>query len=394
MITIPTLNDLYTSIKADLEAEMGVSISLIGKVFLRATASVQAAKLKLYYLAIANLQKNIFVDTAEPESMGGTLERFGRVKIGRNPFAAVAGQYTLTVTGTLGATIPGQTLFKSDDTSASPGYLFILDSSHTLAGSTDTITVRALTPGTDSKLDVLNTLSPTAPIALVNSGPASVYVSAIVVQPLAAEDTEEYREEVLNSYRMEPQGGAATDYRLWSQDAQGVEQVYPYAKSGSPCEIDLYVEATIADSTDGKGTPSQSILDDVEDVVEFNPDTTLALNERGRRPLQVVVNFLPITVKEIGITITGFTGVTAAQKTLLLSAFTAAISEIRPFVSGADILSDKNDILDTNKLIGIIVSAIPGAVFTTVSFTVDGVSKSTFTFTDGYIPNLNTVTYV
>lgn len=83
-VQIPTTQELYTSIKSDLETELNINIPVFGKIFLRALAAVQAAKLKLYYLAIASVQKNIFPDTADPESIGGTLERFGIVKLGRN----------------------------------------------------------------------------------------------------------------------------------------------------------------------------------------------------------------------------------------------------------------------------------------------------------------------
>ena len=102
MINIKTTSELYTSILADIEAEFGISISLTGKVFLRAMAAVQAAKLRIFYLALGKVQKNIFVDTADPAAQGGTLERFGSVKLNRYPTAATAGEYLVTVTGTSG----------------------------------------------------------------------------------------------------------------------------------------------------------------------------------------------------------------------------------------------------------------------------------------------------
>src|ERR1700739_2834525 len=105
MITIPTFSQLYNGILSDLQTQFGVNINPVGKSFLRILASVQAGKFKLYYLAIGNLQKNIFVDTADPEELGGTLQRFGRVKINRNPFQAIAGQYTVRLAGQAGATI-------------------------------------------------------------------------------------------------------------------------------------------------------------------------------------------------------------------------------------------------------------------------------------------------
>lgn len=391
MIAIPTLSQLYTSVLNDLETQYGVTISPVGKTFLRALAAVQAGKLKLFYLVIGNLQKNIFADTAESESIGGTLERFGRVKLGRNPFGATAAQYELTITGSIGAVIKAGTTFKSDDDSLNPGYLFVLDTDYTLVATTDTITVRALTAGIESELNETDTLTATTPIALVDPG---AYVSDVVVEPLSAETTEAYRTAILNSYRLEAQGGAATDYRLWSQDAQGVAAVYPYAKSGASNEINLFIEATVADSTDGKGTPSASILADVEEVVEFNPDTTLPLLERGRRPLGVFqVHYLPVTIKQVDIIITGYSGLTAAIQALLLTAITNAVNQIRPFVSAADVLSNKNDILDINKIIATIISQQPGAIFESVTLKINTVEVSSYTFIDGNIPYLNSVTY-
>lgn len=390
MITIPTTAELYEDILADLEAEYGESIPTFGRVFLRAIASVQAAKMKLYYLAIANLQKNIFVDTADPEASGGTLERFGRVKLGRNPFSARAGQYEIQVTGTTGSVINALTTFKSDDTSTNPGKLFILDTPFTLVTNPDTCNVRALEAGLDSQLDTGDTLTATAPIAGVDR---SAEVVSEVVEPLAAEGTEDYRDKTIEAFQLEPQGGAASDFRLWSKDAQGVQQAYPYAKSGVDGEVDLYIEATIADSTDGKGTPSQDILNEVEEVVEFDPDTTKPLEERGRRPISTFqVNYLPVTPLDVNINVAGFTGITTELTTLITNALRSEISLVRPFVSGADVLADKNDILNTNKIISVILEVAPGSIFGAVTMTVAGNPVSTYTFENGEIPYLNTVT--
>lgn len=391
MIAIPTISQLYNGILNDLETQFGANISLIGKVALRAIAATQAGKLKLLYLVVGNTQKNIFVDTADSESIGGTLERFGRVKLGRNPFPATAGEYVLQVTGTPGAVILASTTFKSDDTALNPGMLFILDSAYTLVSNPDTITVRALTPGEISKLNINDTLTATAPIANVDS---SVSVVSETVQPLDAEDIEAYRQAIINSYRLETQGGSVNDYRLWAQDAHGVRTVYPYAKSDAANEINLFIEATIADSTDGKGTPGAFIIAEVESVVELNPNTDLPLLERGRRPLGVFdIHYLPVSIKEIDITITGAIGFTVDIKASILAAITDAINLIRPFVSGGDILADKNDIIDKNKIIGIIILTYPGAIFTDVSFKVNSVSYLTYTFVDGNIPHLNSVAY-
>jgi len=386
MITIPTISQLYTGILSNLETEMGTNVPLFGKNFLRALASVQAAKLWIYYKAIAHLQKNIFIDTADRESAGGTLERFGRTKLGRNPFPATAGSYTIQVTGQISATIPANSTFKSNDDSQNPGKLFVLDAQYILVAETDSITVRALEAGLGSQLSISDGLTSTAPIANVDS---LATVMAENIEPLAAEDIEEYRRKGIEAYQLEPQGGAATDYRLWAGDAQGVKETYVYAKSGASNEINLFVEATIADSLDGKGTPTNAILTEVQDVVEFDPDTSKPITERGRRPLAVFqVHYLPVTIK-----IVGFQDLTAEIETIIFNALKEQIDLIRPFVSGADILSEKNDILNTNKIISIILNARPGSIFTNVILKIDNVDLPTYQFINGNIPYLDTVSY-
>lgn len=390
MVTLPTLQAIYAGVLTDLETEYGVNISLTQKVALRAIAAVQAGKLWLSYKVLGFLQRQVWADTADSEINGGTLERFGRVRLGRNPRPAVAAQYTVSVTGTAGAIIPAQAVFRSNDTALHPGILYILDTEYTMSGSSDAILLRALTAGDAGSLSIGDTLTSTSPIALVNS---TATVTAETVEPLAAETLTAYRAAILQSFRLEAQGGAATDYRIWAADAQGVAAVYPYPKSGETNANNIFVEATIADSTDGKGTPSQAILDEVEAVTNFNPDTTLNINERGRRPNTVVNYFLPITPDTIDIIIDGFTGVTATQQALILQALTDFIATVRPFVVAADAIVDRNDVLSVNNINGVIFSQIPTATYTSATLKVNGVSVSSNMFVQGNIPWLNSVTY-
>lgn len=391
MITIPTLTQLYNRILNDLETEFGNNIPLFGKNYLRAQAATEAASQWLFYKTLGKVQKNIFIDTADPESSGGTLERFGRVKLGRNPFLAQAGQYVVLVTGSNGAVINSETTFKSNDDSLSPGKLFVLDVAYVLSGSGDSITVRALNTGSDSSLMIGDFLTATAPIPNVNS---VVKVDAESVPPLDSEDIEAYREKGIQAYQLEPNGGAASDYRIWSADAQGVARVYPYAKTGAANEIDLYVEANPGDSTDGYGTPSAGILADVEAVVELDPDTTKPINERGRRPLGIFqIHYLPVTIVVIDIVIEDFVGLTPTLTTAIFNAIKAELSATRPFIAGADTLESRNNIFNTNEIISTVLTLSPGADFGDVTLLVDGVDLNTYTFIAGNIPRLNSITY-
>lgn len=384
MIVLPTILQLTESILTDLETEYGSTINEEGRAVLRAIAVVQAGKLKQYYLSLALLQKNIFVDTCDEE----TLKRFGIIKIGRYPFAAVAARYQITVTGTVGGVIPAETTFKSDDTSLSPGILYILDTAFTMTATSELITVRALTLGLDGELDIADTLTATAPIPLVNSS-ATVFSESVA--PLAAETIESYREVVIASYRLETQGGSGGDYRIWSRDAQGVARVYPYAKTNAVSEVDLFIEANAPDSSDGKGTPTQAIIDAVESVVNTNPDITLPDDERGRRPLQVIVNYIPVTVRLIDIIITGAVNFSLTEKAQILSELTSYVSGVRPYVASVDFV--ENDIIDNNNVTGVIVTTKPGAVFTSLTIKVNNVVVASYQFLLGNIPFLSSVTY-
>lgn len=380
MIIIPTLAQLRTDIISDLEAQYSITIPLFGKNWLFVLASVQAGKLWLTYKYMALVQKNILPDTADTEANGGTLERFGRIKLGRNPFPATQGEYTIQLTGTLGTVVPASTTWKSDDDSLNGGRNFILDTSFTLNG-VDIVTVRSLDAGTEAQLNVSDTMTVTGPISGLDSVATVVTES---VAPSDAESIEDYREKIIQSDRLEAQGGAGADYRLWSFDAQGIKQTYPFAANGLVNEVDLFIE-----SDSGNGVPNATELQDVEDAIEL-PTAT----RPSRKPLTVVVNYLPITPLDVDIDIIGFTG-TAAEQLLIDDAIEEYLSNVRPFVSSIDVLSEKKDILSVNNIIFVITSTISGVVFTGVQLTVDGRNVvSPYTFLNGDIPLLNSVNYV
>ena len=167
-MTVPTFTELYNSILTDLRNRYQIRF-IIGKVALNAFALVQAGKLKILYLTAAKIYKNIFVDTADPEVSGGSLERFGRVKLGREPFPATAGEYFINVTGDVAATIAAGTTFKSLDTSTSPDKIFVLDTLFTFTLTTGVIQIRALDLGSEARLEIGDQLQVTAPIANVES---------------------------------------------------------------------------------------------------------------------------------------------------------------------------------------------------------------------------------
>lgn len=367
MINIPTTQELFNSIKLNLEAELNIQIPTFGKAFLFALCGVLAGTLKLFYLTIGKVQKNIFVDTADSEANGGTLERWGRVKLGRNPLPARAAEYEVTITGDVGYTIPAQTTFKSDDDALNPSILYILDAPFTFTTTTETITLRCLTAGLDGKQSINDTLTATAPLAGANE---QVIIDSETIEPLPAETLEQYRQLTIDAFQLEPQGGAGTDYRLWASDAQGVEQTYPYAKSGDSNVVEVFVEAVLSASTDGKGTPSSSILNEVRNVIEFNPNTDLPLFERGRRPLGVFdVDVKSVVISDIVITIND-SEFSANEETLVESSIKDYVKSIRPKVDS--IKANVDDVIRLNSIIFAIENAVSGVNYGNVEMEING----------------------
>lgn len=214
-------------------------------------------------------------------------------------------------------------------------------------------------------------------------------VNQEIETPLNAEGIEDYRQKILLAFRTESQGGASGDYRLWSSDAQGVEEVYPFV--GTPGTINLFVEATELDSTDGFGTPTSTILTNVDEVCRLDPDTSKDYNDRGRLPMGVFeFNVLPIVPIAVDLAIGGYNGNTPEAQTLIAAALKDYLKTIRPYVAGADELDAST--LSEQRLIGVVSDALPIEYnFTTLSMSVGGAPVGVYQFVFEEIPRVGTI---
>lgn len=392
MLNIPTTKEIYEALLADIQSALGGTIPIWRKAFVRALAMAMAAKYKVAYLSAAFVQRNIFPDLADSEEVGGTLERFGRAKLGRGPLAPTQGKYNITVSGNVGAVLDVNTTWKSDDTSSNADVMYVLDTTHTMTAITNVVMVRCMQAGLGGRQSVGDALLLTAPVVGVDN---TAYVASEEVSPFAGETIEEYRRVVLQSYRLMPQGGAPADYRLWAQDADGVYDSYPYNKQASPGAVILFVEATKSDSVDGRGTPTATTLTAVDGVVRIDPVTG-----RGRLPLGVVaLEVAPVTIIEVRIDISGMSSMPLLDKQRIDMALAELVDSVRPFVAGADIIAYKQDVLSVNMIISKILETLPGSAFAAPVLTVTLPSSishvvTEYVFDYGSIPYLTGVNYV
>lgn len=391
MKPIPSITELRESLSNDFKSKLNITSDNLKKV-LTAFTVVLSAQFKLAYLYLSDIQNNIFPDTADLEINGGTLERQGRIYLNRNPRPATVGVFLLNVSGVSGSVLRQNITFKSNESTKSPGQLYVLDYEYILNGISDIIEVRSLGLGPDFDLDISDQLTITEPVLGVEQ---TVNVNSIVSTPTSSESTEDYRQAILDAIQLEPQGGSRTDYRLWSSDASGVRKVYPYVKNGEAGVVQVYVESTLIDSVDGFGTPTNAIINEVEEVIYFDPDETKPLNERGRIPIQVTLEVLPITLIPVTVTITGLNENTSTIQSSIETSIKNYLYNVRPYVAGADLPRNKNNVFYDARLQGEVTDALSSSnFFTDFQSTVDGNPISSYEFDLGNIPYLTALNFV
>jgi uncharacterized phage protein gp47/JayE len=391
MKNIPSIFELNEDIANDLRSKLGLTDDDLKKV-VGALPLVLSAQLKLLYLFLGDIQDNCFPDKASTELNGGTLERLGQIYLNRNPFPDSIGVFKLSVIGVAGSVLRSDLTFKSNDDALNAGQVYVLDTEYTLTGTADEIEVRSIGAGVLYNLSVGNNLTITEPVIGVDK---TVTVSEVVTHPTAGETEELYRQAILNAIQLEPQGGAKSDYRIWSGDAQGVRLIYPYVRDGEAGIIDIYVEATLIDSEDGKGTPGTAILNAVADVIDFDPDVTKPDYERARRPMQANVEVSAITLIPVDVTITGLNDDSASVQNSIESSLIDLIYDVRPFIDGADLLRNKNDILYSGNVQGVVTSAlVNGNFFNVLELKVDGNIVTSYEFGLGNVPYLRNLIFI
>ena len=209
MKPIPSIVELQQKITEDFKSKLNLSDDDLKKT-LNAFSLVLSGQMKILYLFLADIQNNIFPDTADSVDQGGTLERIGQIYLNRPPFSDTIGVFNISVNGIVGSVLRESLTFKSNEDALNPGQLFVLDSEHIMVSTTDVIEVRSLGAGTDFNLSVNDKLTITEPVIGVDK---TVTVTAVTNQPTAGETLENYRDAILRAIQLEPQGGSKSDYK-------------------------------------------------------------------------------------------------------------------------------------------------------------------------------------
>lgn len=366
----PTTQELSASIVGAIEAQIGQSVPLLPKAFIRVLAKVLAATFITLYKYIGFIGLQLFVRTASgsPTVINGKtitpLIEWGRLIGLGDPLKATAAELEVEVTvENQGDTLPSGSQLLGETN----GVTYLTIGAVTLAGSSVLVTVRASAdPNGSGGVGEIGNLDPGAVLNFANPLP-NVARAATVTQQLVtgadAETIDSYRQRVIDRFQRRPQGGAYADYAIWGEEVAGIANVYPY--TGDPGEVDVYVES----ATETDGVPTQAQLDAVFNSIELDQNGLAS-----RRPANAFVNVLPITRTAFDVTVTGLQGNDLAE---LQSDVTAAVEgyflQAEPFIVGLN-TPPRRDQLTTIELLSIIndITKAAGGSFNGASFEVVG----------------------
>lgn len=369
MINIPKLKTIITELKTQIIAKLigsGATFDEDTKSFVNIFSDAEGASLHSLYLVAQKVQKNCLPDMADPEEEGGSLDRYGRLLLGRDRFPSTNAVYIIRVncssTGIGIAKILNNQTFVSDSQSLNPQQIYIYEGADiVLTSTTQDITVRSTSSGVLTKQYIGNYLQLTSPIDYIDF---SAEIITETTTPVDKETVEEYRQKILQAYRIEAEGGSAGDYRRWSYDAEGVYESYPYTQSNEPSSVIIFVQSS-------SGIAGQSILDDVANVIDIDPDTTLLDYQRSRRPMGVSdVEVKSVYINDISIEIDGYVNLTTAKETAITSSINNYIKTIKPYIDTID--SEGNNIITLEGIRVAIAQAVPVSVYDSIMLIVNG----------------------
>jgi hypothetical protein len=354
--TFPTISELKALFLQEYENQIGQASPLNNKAYLRIRSAVMAG--------IATLMQRE-VQTNTKENLAISASRAGLITIGneydlpiKDEQAAIVDATILATTGTV---IPAGTNFSGDDN----GLLYFNAAPVTAAGGIATLELTCRTLGVVGNLNVSQTLTISRNIAGVTGLTATV--TGTDISGSDAEDTEDYRQRVLDIIRAPGGGGNSADYRNWAQEAANVVRAFPYSglpwddplAPGAPPERTVYIEADT--EIDPDGIPGATTL-----AAALVSITTDPITEQDRQPLGLTSDTLyvePIRRTSFYTLITNavfVAGTDAQVKADIATALDQYFLGLAPFVSGLDADADRNDMI-TSVSVGEIVQGVLAA---------------------------------
>ncbi|UTD07118.1 baseplate J/gp47 family protein [Treponema denticola] len=389
-----TIKEVEALLINSFEHEFNKKLRLLPKSFIRVFCRVLAGVFIILYKQIGWCFLQLFPETADWQEVTILGQRIRPlVKLGAlfgigEPLAGVQWQGIIEVDVLkTGGVLYSGTQLKSSVT----GKLYVASETKTLLLNKESVKVVCTEIGTAGNLEVNDVLNFVNPYGFIKSEAVILEVERM---GLDEELEANYRERLINRFRLQPQGGALADYRIWAADVPGVLRVYPYNDKEQPGGVLLYVSGIPSVFNDR--IPDKGLLKKVGEVCTYDPETGKAI----RKPLTAMLdpkndgsyeNIKPVSVVEIEVAVTGVTGIAPADfAELIKPALKNYFLDRDLYIRGLSDDNNRTNVISKNHVITVInqIAVTAKAVFEDVVLKKENVVFSSYVLDDGKLAKL------
>lgn len=389
-----TIEEVQQLLIRSFEHEFNTQLRILPKSFIKILCKVFAGIFIIVYKLVGWYFLQMFPETAdwkEVTILGVRLRPL--VKLGvlfgvGEPLAGVQWRGIITIDVlTQESVLYSGTQLKSNVT----GKLYIVEETKTLLQQKETVSVVCTEIGTAGNLEQNDTLNFVNPYGFIKT---EAIVSDVARVGLDNELESSYRNRVINRFRLQPQGGALADYRIWASEVPGVLNVYPYNDKEQPGGVLLYVSG-ISDVYADR-IPDKGLLKKVGEVCTYDPETGKAT----RKPLTAMLdpkndgsysNVKPVSVAVFDVVITGVSGIIPADFAQVVKpALQNYFLERDLYIRGLSDDNNRTNVVSKNHVITVInqIAVSIKAIFETAEIRKDGKVAPLYTLDNGELARL------
>ena len=384
-----TIEEVQQLLIRSFEHEFNTQLRILPKSFIKILCKVFAGVFIVVYKLVGWYFLQMFPETAdwkEVTILGVRLRPL--VKLGvlfgvGEPLAGVQWRGIITIDVlTQGSVLYSGTQLKSNVT----GKLYIVEETKTLLQTKETVSVVCTEIGTAGNLEQNDTLNFVNSYGFVKT---EAVVFDVVRVGLDNETEISYRRRVANRFRMQPQGGALADYRIWASEVPGVLNVYPYNDKEQPGGVLLYVSG-IPDVYADR-IPDKGLLKKVGEACTYDPETGKAT----RKPLTAMLdpkndgsysNVKPVSVAVFDVVITGVSGIVPADFAQVVKPSLQNYFLDRDlYIRGLSDDNNRTNVISKNHIITVVnqIAVSVKAIFETAEMRKDGKVTPLYTLDNG-----------
>lgn len=389
-----TIEEVQQLLIRSFEHEFNTQLRILPKSFIKILCKVFAGVFIVVYKLVGWYFLQMFPETAdwkEVTILGVRLRPL--VKLGvlfgvGEPLAGVQWRGIITIDVlTQGSVLYSGTQLKSSVT----GKLYIVEETKTLLQQKETVSVVCTEIGTAGNLEQNDTLNFVNPYGFIKT---EAVVSDVARVGLDNELESSYRNRVINRFRLQPQGGALADYRIWASEVPGVLNVYPYNDKEQPGGVLLYVSG-ISDVYVDR-VPDKGLLKKVGEACTYDPQTGRAT----RKPLTAMLdpkndgsysNVKPVSVAVFDVVITGVSGIAPADFAQVVKPSLQNYFLDRDlYIRGLSDDNNRTNVISKNHVITVInqIAVSVKAIFETAEIRKDGKVAPLYTLDNGELARL------